>query len=163
MRLWLKLTDTIIKRTDLMFLLPLVRPCLTIKWSLVTSRRYPPNFDGWANLEMEFSNSRLSRRTWTTLSLLEWSAWVRRAPPPLFCVTAASGFPEAVGLLDDLQLPRPCKYSGEASIFRSSPSPKSKSAILSAESQLQWICDWEQDVSAPTFSLSSISSAIGFW
>ena len=136
-----------------MFLLPLVRSCLTSKWSLVTSRRDLPYFDGWANQKngiLELSALKMNLNQAFFLYSSDQLGYVVHG------VTASSGYPEAVGLLDDLQLTRPCNYSSEASIFRSSPSPKSESAMLSAESQLQWICDWEQDVSAPTFSVIHI-------
>ena len=37
---------------------------------------------------------------------------------------------------------RPCTYSGEARIFRDSPSSKSESVMLSAESLSECILDW---------------------
>ena len=48
----------------------------------------------------------------------------------------AASFPGAVGIRDDLQSSRLCTYSGEASILRNSPSSRSESAMLSAESYL---------------------------
>ena len=51
------------------------------------------------------------------------------ALPPLSCNIAA-GFPEAIGIRDDLQSFRLCIYSGEASIFCSSPSSRSESQIF---------------------------------
>ena len=53
------------------------------------------------------------------LSLLEWSAWIRCALAPLFCISAASGLPESVGLREDLESLRARIYIGEASIFSS--------------------------------------------
>ena len=100
------------------------------KWSLFASRRDLPRFDGSAFLKIEllirFHRSSLpdeniaarfpdSLGSWDELDikLSLRSAWVR---------------------LDDLQSSRPCTYSGEASIFRCSPSSRSESAMLSAES-----------------------------
>ena len=54
---------------------------------------------------------------------------------PLFCIITVPGFPEAVGLREESEFSsRPCSYSGEASIFRFSPSSRSESAMLSADS-----------------------------
>ena len=75
------------------------------------------------------------------LSLLEWSAWVRFALAPLSFIIAAC-FSGAVDTRDVLQSSRFCLFSGDASIFRNSPSSTSESAMLSAESQSECVCDW---------------------
>ena len=46
----------------------------------------------------------------------------------------AAGFLGAIGIRENSQSSRFCIYSGEASIFRSYPSSRSESAVLSAES-----------------------------
>ena len=51
------------------------------------------------------------------------SAWVRVALTSHSCMNIAAGFPVAF-----------CAYRGEISIFRNSPSSRSDSAMLSAES-----------------------------
>ena len=42
--------------------------------------------------------------------------------------------PGAVDIQDDIQSSRSCTYSGEVTIYRNSPSSRSESAMLSAES-----------------------------
>ena len=63
------------------------------------------------------------------LGLLEYALHLLLSP-----VTLQQVSPEAVGFRYDLQSSRPFIYSCEASIFRSSPSSRSESAMISAES-----------------------------
>ena len=129
------------------------------KWSLLPSRRDLPKFDGSAFLKTEllnwFPGSSLPNEynaagfsgalgSWDELDvkLFPETAWVRFVLAPLSCNSAAS-FPGAIGIREDSQSSRFCKYSGEANIFRSSPSSRSESAMLSAESSSQCTCDWK--------------------
>ena len=135
--------------------------CLN-RWSSLPSRRDLPNFDGSAYLKIELSiwfpgssipdentgfGFQEARGSWDEfdirLSLLEWSAQVCCAVAPLFCIVTASGFPEAVGLREESEIhPRSRIYSSKASIFRHSPSSRSKSALLSPESWSECVCVW---------------------
>ena len=92
------------------------------KRSLLPSRRDLPRFDG----------SLFSKK-----ELLNWFSG-----SSLLNENIAARFTCAIGIRDDSQSSRLCIYSGEASIFRSSPSSRSESAMLSAESSSECICDW---------------------
>ena len=84
------------------------------KWSLFRSRRDLSTFDGSACLKTELLN-------WFPCSSLTHE-------------NIAASFNGAIGLRKDSQSSRLCIYSGEASIFCSSPSSRSESAMLSADS-----------------------------
>ena len=74
---------------------------------------------------------------WTSSISLKQLEHVLHLLLSLSCNNAA-GFPVAVGIREDSQSSRFCKYSGEAIIFRSG----SESAVLSAESYSE--CIWHQ-------------------
>ena len=109
-----------------------------------------PKFDGSAFLKTEllnwFCGSSLPNEnnaagfpgalgSWGELDIKLFlkSAWVGFALAPLTCNNAA-GFSGAIGIREDSQSSRLCIFRCEASIFRSSPSSRSESAMLSAES-----------------------------
>ena len=165
--LLLKLIDTAIERSHLMFLLHKFRPCLTEQ----PSRRDLPQFDGAAKLKTELSNwfpgslllneniasgfpKALGSRDelHINLSRLEWSAWVRCALAPLFCVATASLFPEAMGVREESEFSSPSSiFSGEASISRNCSTSRSESAMLSAEPWSECILDWTSKLSTCQF------------
>ena len=109
-------------------------------------KRDPLKFDGLAFLNTELlirfpcsdENHPRSPRPSDDWDLkLSFPAWVNCALTylSLSCTTNASGFSEAFWA-----------HSGEVSIFCSSPSSRSESAMLSAESS-KCMCDWKWDVS----------------
>ena len=143
------------------------------KWSLYPSRRDPLKFDGWAFLNTDLlikfpcsdgnNASGFPEAFWPSDEWdlkLSFPAWVNCALTSLSCTTNASGFTEAFWA-----------YSGEVSIFCNSPSSRSESAVLSAESS-KCICDWMLNVSdilesgkpaVPISPNSSTSSVIRAW
>ena len=119
------------------------------KWFLFPSRSDFPTFDGSACLNVEllirFPRSSLPDEniaagftdalgSWDEFDIKFLFGQLEYALHLLLSCIIAAGLTGPVGIRDDLQSSRPCTYSGEANIFHNSPSSRSESAILSAES-----------------------------
>ena len=120
-------------------------------WSLLSSRRDPSQFDDSTNFKnrtLELT-PRIVTPYWISsdlpdtlnywdeldikLSLLDWSAEYAVHFILSSAILLLHYSWSCVGLREDSECPRPRKYSNEVSIFRNSPSLRSESALLSAE------------------------------
>ena len=149
--LLLKLIDTAIERSNLLLLFHKFTSCLAVQMIFITFKKRSSQF-WWISILKNRTLELVSRfvapwwkhcigfpyalDSWDELdikfSLLEWSASVRFAIAPLFCITA-SGFSK-LSICEKIHKSFHVHTAVKPAFFRNSPSSRSESAMLSAES-----------------------------